>query len=337
MTNRSGRTSLSPPGSSCAIYAGRIRRKEQIYPGQHEPLIDPAAWDEIQATLISQAGGRSRGRRNASHPSPLASKIFDETGERLTPSHAASGDGRRRYYVSKRLIEKGGERASSGWRLPALQVEQTVVSIIVDHLGLAVATQIVQRQSDVRMVYDLDRKLKTFAVVLDSARALSLVEQITIAQGRIDIKLGGPAIASALELKLDEIAPPFLQCSRTFRMRRRGVESRLLLGDDPLMQDPALLRFISRAHVWWEQVRRGSTVGALAKREGVTPRLISLHLPAAFLAPDIVELILEGRQPPSLTAQALRTKAIPALWDDQRATFGIANPIKKIAVTVPAS
>ncbi|MDP3737912.1 MAG: hypothetical protein Q8R02_11010 [Hyphomonadaceae bacterium] len=119
-------------------------------------------------------------------------------------------------------------------------------------------------------------------------------------------------------------------------MRRRGVETRLLLGDDPVMLDPALLKFVARSHVWWEQIRGGSTLGAIAKREGVTKRLISLHLPAAFLAPDILQLILDGRQPPSLTAQALRTQVIPALWGDQRAMFGIANAIEKVARAIPA-
>ncbi len=70
------------------IYAGRVRHKDQTYPGQHQPLIDPAAWEEIQAILILQPGGRARGCRNACHPSPLAGRIVDGTGVRLTPSGA---------------------------------------------------------------------------------------------------------------------------------------------------------------------------------------------------------------------------------------------------------
>ena len=139
-----------------------------------------------------------------------------------------------------------------------------------------------------------------------------------------------------LNLQPQTVAPAFLQCSRAFQTRRRGVETRLLLSDDPVMLDPALLKFVARAHVWWEQIRGGSALGALAKREGVTKRLIGLHLPAAFLAPDILQQIVDGRQPGTLTAQALRTQVIPALWDDQRAMFGIANPIAKVGRTIPA-
>lgn len=316
------------------IYAGRIRHKDQSYEGQHQPLIDPIAWDEVQESLTSHSSGRVRGRRNVAHPSALAGKIVDDLGERLTPSHAKSSGGRRRYYVSKCLIERSTKQASTGWRLPAAHVEQTVASIVADHLSASgVATRVLDAAPAAKTISDLDHRLKAG---FDPKSALALVQQVRIAQGQINIQLSHSAIADALNLLSNEVAPAFLQISRTFQMRRRGVETRLLLGDDPTMLDPALLKFVARAHAWWEQILGGSTLGALAKREGITKRLIGLHLPAAFLAPDILELIMDGRQPMSLTAQALRTRAIPALWDDQRVMFGIANLVPKPSRIIPA-
>jgi hypothetical protein len=186
-----------------------------------------------------------------------------------------------------------------------------------------------------RSVSDINSRLKDFVALGDMA-ALALVEQVMIAQGRIDIQLSRPAVAEKFDLKPDTIASAFLQRAGTFQMRRRGVEARLLLGDDPTMIDPALLKFVARAHVWWERIRGGSTLGELARRQGVTKRFIGLHLPAAFLAPDILELIVAGRQPSSLTAQALRTQTIPSLWKDQRVLFGLPNvtakPVEKFPV-----
>lgn len=312
------------------IYAGRIRHKDQIYAGQHEALIDPIVWDEVQTILASRPHGRARGRRNAAHPSLLAGKIVDEDNERLTPSHAASGDGRRRYYISRRLI--AGERAATttGWRLPAVHVEQTVASIVITHLAATgAATRIIDGQATARSIADIDRRLKAFAARSDAAAALALVEQVKISQGRIDVQLERSSVAEALGLEAGMIRSEFLQRSATFQMRRRGVEARLLLGDDPAMIDPALLKFVSRAHVWWEEIKAGSTLGDLARREGVTKRLIGLHLPAAFLAPDILDLIVTGRQPASLTAQVLRTQTIPALWEEQRVLFGTDAPQSK--------
>jgi hypothetical protein len=44
----------------------------------------------------------------------------------------------------------------------------------------------------------------------------------------------------------------------------------------------------------------------------------------AYLAPDIVEAIVEGRQPRSLTVKLL-LRGIPLAWSDQRAAFGFSH------------
>ena len=56
---------------------------------------------------------------------------------------------------------------------------------------------------------------------------------------------------------------------------------------------------------------------------GVDDGEISRILPLAFLAPAIVEAIVEGRQPVELTVRKLvRLKPVPALWVDQRRALG---------------
>ena len=318
------------------IYAGRIRHRDQTYAGQHQALIDPGAWDEIQTILMSRPAGRARGRRNVTHPSPLVGKVVDDSGGRLVPSHSRNGQSRRRYYVSRQLIAGDSGAAATGWRLPAAHLEQTVASIVLAHLGTAgAATRVVEGNAATPTITEIDRHLRAFVARGEDAM-LSVVEQVRIAQGRIEVQLGSSAIAETLGLRMEAIAPTFLVRSGAFQMRRRGVEARLLLGDDPIMIDPALLKFVARAHVWWEQIKHGSTLGEVARREGVTKRLIGLHLPAAFLAPDILDLIIAGRQPPGLTAQALRTQTIPSLWDDQRAVFGLSNATEKSAKRFPA-
>ena len=48
-------------------------------------------------------------------------------------------------------------------------------------------------------------------------------------------------------------------------------------------------------------------------------------IPLAFLAPDIVEAIIEGRQPVELTAARLkRMRHLPASWAEQRRFLGFA-------------
>ena len=70
------------------LYAGRIRHQRRVYEGQHPSIIAPELWDAVQTQL--QAGAakpRRRTTKGRAAPSPLAGKLFDETGDRLTPSH----------------------------------------------------------------------------------------------------------------------------------------------------------------------------------------------------------------------------------------------------------
>ena len=85
------------------LYAGRIRHKKMIHEGQHPPLIDPDRWDRIQDKLQDGAS-RSRAKIAAGTKSLLCGKLFDETGDRLTPSHTKTRAGiRLRYYISHHL------------------------------------------------------------------------------------------------------------------------------------------------------------------------------------------------------------------------------------------
>ncbi len=118
------------------LYAGRIRHQRRVYEGQHPSIIAPELWDAVQTQL--QAGAaKPRRRTTKGHAtrSPLAGKLFDETGDRLTPSHTKKKNGQRlRYYVSRRLIQHSGQKDLSGWRLPAPMLEQTVVHLIRQHV-----------------------------------------------------------------------------------------------------------------------------------------------------------------------------------------------------------
>ena len=118
------------------------------------------------------------------------------------------------------------------------------------------------------------------------------------------------------------------------RLKRRGVEARLVVGGDaePVSNpDTALIALIAKAHRWCDQMTDGSTasITELAVRENEDRNEISRHLPLAFLAPDIVEKILKGIQPVDLTAEKLRRLgSLPYRWDEQRAVLGFtADPI----------
>jgi site-specific DNA recombinase len=80
------------------IYRGEIMHKGDAYPGEHPAIVDEALWDKVQAILAENRVDRATGS-DAKYPSLLAGLAFDETGERLTPTHAVKKGTRYRYYT----------------------------------------------------------------------------------------------------------------------------------------------------------------------------------------------------------------------------------------------
>jgi len=106
-------------------------------------------------------------------------------------------------------------------------------------------------------------------------------------------------------------------------VRRRGIEMRLILpsADTSPRSDPTLIKALAWARNWWNRLTSGevSTLSAIAENEGVTLGHVRRLLPLAFLAPSIVEMIVEGRRPPDLTTEALIKRVeLPLSWDERR-------------------
>ncbi len=101
-------------------------------------------------------------------------------------------------------------------------------------------------------------------------------------------------------------------------------EARLVISDHiqrTPSTDPNLIRLFGQAHSYLDQLTNGEcgSSNELASTAGTNAEEISRVLPLAFLAPDIIAGVLNGRQPPELTARTLkRAKPLPDLWNNQR-------------------
>ena len=92
--------------------------------------------------------------------------------------------------------------------------------------------------------------------------------------------------------------------------------------------DRYLIALLAKAHRWFDQLAGGKigSVLEIAQREGIDPSDVGRNLQIAFLAPDIVEAILAGRQPVEQTARRLRhIGALPLEWDRQRRFLGFST------------
>jgi site-specific DNA recombinase len=112
-------------------------------------------------------------------------------------------------------------------------------------------------------------------------------------------------------------------------MRKRGVELRLVIPNEPpsaAKADMVLLRTIARAHKWFDQLLSGEvkSLASIATREGLNYRFVGKVIRLAFLAPEIVEAIAEGRQPAELSTELLTKRIrLPLAWNDQKRLLNI--------------
>ena len=106
------------------IYRGRVTHKGQAYDGLHDHIVDQETWGEVQR-LFTEHATRQAGSRQTSD-ALLAGKLFDDRGNRMSPSHAAKGGRRYRYYVSQAILQGRKHEAGSVARAPALEIEARV-------------------------------------------------------------------------------------------------------------------------------------------------------------------------------------------------------------------
>jgi DNA invertase Pin-like site-specific DNA recombinase len=328
------------------IYRGEITHKGNAYPGEHQPIVDEALWNQVNATLAENRVDRAAGT-DAKQPSLLAGMIFDVTGERLTPSHAVKKGTRYRYYVSRSLITGTAKNKSNGRRIPAANLESLVINKLRDFLADqgAILDAIRHERADgtaqCRLIargLKIAEGLVSLAPNRMRAMLMALFSRVDIRPECVEINVRRSCLIDLLSKdSIDSViqgdrpeqdANDILTLKVPARLQRVGREMKMLVenSDNQTKADPGLLRIIARAHDLQERVMQnnGLTLQAIASQEHVTPGYISRLLRLPSLAPDIITAIVNGKNPPQLTAKKLMRRALelPVDWTEQRKLLG---------------
>jgi hypothetical protein len=153
-----------------------------------------------------------------------------------------------------------------------------------------------------------------------------LVEKIIVDEKTLTIKLrrgllvGGDVQSSTSEATSEGA----VELTAAVAFTRRGAEAKLVLPglaqqNHSSRCDPALIKAIARERTWFEElaIGRARSLQELAKREGISRRYIRRLVGLAFLSPQQVEAILEGRQSVELIATRLTELDLPLDWTEQ--------------------
>ena len=91
-------------------------------------------------------------------------------------------------------------------------------------------------------------------------------------------------------------------------------------------RDPDLVRGLVLGHKWWRMLVDGvvGSINEIAVLEKVSRPLVQRRIDMTLLAPDIMDAIMEGRQPQGFSMTSFRN-AIPLLWEEQQRVFGFSD------------
>jgi site-specific DNA recombinase len=324
-------------------YLGEIEHHGQVHPGEHEAIVSRKLWERVQAQLRDNDNAHQNGSR-AAEPSLLVGLVYDQHGNRFTPAHAVKKGKRYRYYVSQAAIKNPGSCHRGSVRIPAREIENLVCSKLRSFLDSpdAVADALSLQRTNAAASQSIHATAKEWSTRLASGANTetrtfirNLFSRIVVRSGIIDLLLKKQALRSAL-LGAPRSSTPsranlhngLVSIKVKAQLNRCGTETRLVLpvsasGEGPIHPAQSLIKAVIRAHSWYRRVVQGKLTGrrSIAKATGMDERYVTRIFQFAFLAPDIVESILDGRQPANMTLQTFRIP-VPIEWAAQRQLLG---------------
>jgi len=242
------------------------------------------------------------------------------------------------------LITKDRTETSAGLRIPAAEIEHLVSSrvrrwlldpgSIYKSTSARLADASLQQQLVARAA-DIGKRWPELPVARKRAVLTALIERIEVRVDQIDIGLRPARLGALLDVTaaaLQSMTDDEIQIlSVPVRLRRAGREITVVIdGTDPFAAakpDARLIKLLLRARRYNATLAHGEGVpfAALAQREGVSRSYFTRLVRLSYLAPDITQAILDGRQPRDLTAEKLLEHSrLPLAWHDQRTALGFA-------------
>ena len=282
------------------IYVGRIAHKGQVHEGQHKPILPQELWEQVQRGLCDHRSAARTNRTRQSSDALLAGKLYDDGGNRMSPSWARKGSKRWRYYVSQAVLQGDKSKAGSIVRVPAANIE----TLVTEALG-KLSPDRAASQTDIR----------------------NLIDRVVI--GRATIRIQFSEVAEGTD-STRILTFPWMRPSpyRKREIIQSTNDAKTYARPMPANARAILIEALRDAHRWLDELLSDPrlTLESIASREGKTIRSIRMTLSLAFLAPDIVKAAVEARLPRGFGLK--RLVDLPMAWPDQWCTLGLQTPAR---------
>ena len=298
------------------FYIGEVRYKGEVFPGEQSAILDRALFDAGQSKLDRQRTNHAKARQKSQ--SLLTGRIFDERGNRMTPSHAVKNGMRYRYYISSVLIQGQPDKAAKLNRVPAAEIEKPILSAVRKHLA-----------------GNPHNKMEA-----EGSPSLNDKELISAHVARVDVKRDHLAIQLSAKSERDSEAQdrrhsaeqdqpvhrdPYVLVVPWQKTPSKRPREIILPASTSSHPDPRPIRAETRAKLvtaiakgrhWLDELIVGTVtnVEQIAAREN-SIRQVNRTITLAFIAPTLVQAAVDGRLPRGIGVAAVRD--FPAEWTRQ--------------------
>lgn len=288
------------------IYLGEIVHGQTSALASHPSIIDADVFARAQAQLTANTRARKE-RPLRSAQLALKGRVFDADGHPMSPSFGYGRAGRiYRYYVSAPLQQGRTVERREGVmrRVSAEALEEAVRLQIATLLPVDPEAPLAELLRPVRRVEVLPQALRI------AFEARGLPRDIRDRLVRCDVH------------------PDRVVLTAPVRCQVRGGRSWVLTpasstSTRKAQRDPVLIRGLRQAHRIAAGLGWRAADGSFSEAGNAPASTYERRLwPLVFLAPDIQEAILEGRQPATLTLDGLLRTRIPTGWPEQRKVLG---------------
>ncbi|HYA79611.1 MAG TPA: recombinase family protein, partial [Methylocystis sp.] len=308
-------------------YIGEISHKGKCWPGEHAPIVDLEIFNRVQERLLEQRRFRLADR--AKSQALLIGKIFNDVGDRMTPSYALKQGVRYRYYISVSAMQSRERPSQSVHRISAAPIEAIVVETLTraerdrDRPEHARAPM----KADAALDGQLTNAQSRFPELEAERRARELVddylERVVVHPDRLEIvrrKAGDDECPSRT------LVVPWTKPSQTRRreiLQPEGADAEgVRMG---AAERTRLLRAIATARSWLDELIAGAVpdFACLAAREGKSERSVRMTLSLAFLDPALIKAAAQGRLPRGHGVSRLVDP--PPRFEDQWRSLGLVR------------
>lgn len=284
------------------VYRGGIRHRDRVYPDSHPAIIDLATWDQVQARLKRNCPDHPATPRLAAEVL-LKGLLYDARDMPMIPIHANRRGRRYRYYVA-RDVQKGHCTARP-------RLSRIAMGVIDDFVLTEVSARL-------RPDYLPDFE--------PAARIQAALVRVQLTEETVQFRLRHGAASTSVEHLPGRSTQHDDGVDITLPITLKHRQGAIII-DAPASSntarriDRALLRAVVLARAWAGRLASGeaASLRALAKAEGYCAHYAARLIPLAWLAPDLVQAILDGAQPAALSLGALTKQPLPIRWEDQRA------------------